>query len=144
MVNLDKWERVERFSEIRSGDLIRTIRDLEDGAHADVRGTVVVQKTLNYCEGWYTEKNWRIVDEKVFRPRREETATIYRRLPEPFDFPKNVGAVVQAQYKDGPAITKLIFDGLRWVRANGGTSSTESCIRNSFKNFKTLSEGVSK
>jgi hypothetical protein len=145
MVNSKKWEKLKSFSDIRVDDEIRTIRTLSDGSRADVRGIVRDFRTVNYIDGWYSEKDWRITTERMFRDRGEyETVEVYRKLPKPFDFPKERWALIEAQYKDSDAVTQFIFDGLQWVRANAGGSKSEQYIRTYFKNFKILTEGINK
>lgn len=144
MVNLDKWEKLDSFQKINPGDKIRVTKSHADGSYADVTGTAVEFHQTNYVEGWNSSGGWRIVSETNFRTQRDLVQNVYRRLPKPFTFPRGVGAVVQAQYKEDEGITNFIFDGLLWVRNNGGASSSEGTLRSKFRNFKTLSEGISK
>ncbi len=137
MVNLEKWEEIE-FEDVREGDIIKAVvwSDTEDF------------KTKSVCEskigvhakwgGGFWAGNLSILSGQM---TPEFKRTIYRKkLKVVFTFPQNMGAVIEAEGRTFGSKKRFVWDGHDWT--DGIVTFGREELKNGYKNFVVLSEGV--
>lgn len=138
MVNLEKWEEV-KFGDVKFNDKLKIVL---------VKKSTDTLTTTEVYKGKVTS-----VDHPYFwinggcgwedKPSaRNTTTTIYRRKPEPFAFPHNLGAVIEGKPKhtSGSARRYVRLAG-RWVQSDGSVAFEDALTAN-FENWTVLSKGV--
>ena len=142
-VNSNKWEEI-KFSDIRRGDMIRTIN-----THAEDEGVADIRKRVKYyresSKQWVTKSG----SATVTAPERyrDNGANIryYRRKPKHFEFPTKAGAVIRGTWKNARQTEDVTFIHVgynQWVSLASYMNYTPQEVLCGTYNLKVLSEGI--
>jgi hypothetical protein len=138
MVNLKKWEKIEH-EDVKLGDNLKIVW-ISD--RPTKKTTEVHKGNVRRVDGngdfYLNGTGW-----EPGEPRDGTCTTIYRRKPEAFVFPNNLGAVIEGtpKHREGATRRRYIRLAGRWVQESGSVAFEDALACN-FVDWVVLSKGV--
>jgi len=140
MVNLNKWEKIEK-SEIKEGDILKVVAN---GTAEEYTSRSVAKSkvgvTSAYGGSWLAGDLELVIGdlasnftEDVYRRKVKESEVV-------FEFPDNLGAVIEGTKKTYGTKKRFVKTGIGWNY--DGLNYRLDQLQAVYKNFVVLSDGV--